>query len=253
MIEQLFSAGMWAAAATMVTTALTATGRPGTTVFVLLAVPTALLESGLWEAHHWFFPPTHMGVLLLFGLWALIENVFRGEFYGELMQALPLDQLAALLFIWLMFVGKVALGTASDVPDVADEMRKVIPVGPGLVLLGITVPLNLGFGWARNRVVEVLRDLGFGGTAAVVEFVGVVGGVVGVMFLPALALGAAVFAAVPIVTVAVTVRVGAQVVDRQRRRPCPYCQHPARQEASRCPRCHAPLQIVRALAPPRTR
>ncbi len=189
MIEQLISlgnAGMWAAVATLFTTALTATGRPGATVFLLLAVPTGLLESGLWEAHDWFFPPTHTWVLVVTGIWAVLEHAFRGEVYGDLMEALPLDQLMALLLIWLMFKGQIALGTSpADVPDLGLQMRRLIPVGPGLVLLGIAVPLNLVVGWARRQVVEVMRDLGFGGTAAVIEVVGVTGILVSVVGLPA--------------------------------------------------------------------
>ncbi|MEM6928292.1 MAG: hypothetical protein AAF602_15265, partial [Myxococcota bacterium] len=150
MIESLWafgSAGAWAAVATVLTTALTATGRPGATVFLLLAVPTGLLHAGIWEAHDWFFPPTHTWVLGVLGTWAVVEHFFRGEVYGELMEALPLDQLGALLLIWLLFVGQVALGTSTDaVPDVAEEMRRLIPVGPGLVLLAITIPLNLVVG-----------------------------------------------------------------------------------------------------------
>jgi len=255
-IEQLISlgsAGMWAAVATLFTTALTATGRPGATVFLLLAVPTGLLESGLWEAHDWFFPPTHTWVLVVTGIWAVLEHAFRGEVYGDLMEALPLDQLMALLLIWLMFVGQIALGTSpADVPDLGLQMRRLIPVGPGLVLLGIAVPLNLVVGWARRQVVEVMRDLGFGGTAAVIEVVGVTGILVSVVGLPALALGIVVVIALPLVVVAIIARVGMALVDRQRRRPCDHCGHAARMEASACPRCGGALSFVRPLAPPVT-
>ncbi|MEN0067848.1 MAG: zinc ribbon domain-containing protein [Myxococcota bacterium] len=256
MIEQLFSlgtAGMWAATATLITTALTSTGRPGATVFLLLAVPTALLEAGYWQAHHWFFPPAHTWVLCLFGLWAVFEHFFRGELYGELMEALPLDGLAALLIIWLMFIGQVALGTAPEgatVPDVALEVRRAIPVGPALVLLALTIPLQLVVGWARNRVFDVLRDLGFGGTAAILELIGVTGAVVAVVLLPAVALGAVGVIAIPVVVLALAARLVGNIVDRQRRRACPHCGHNTRGEASRCPACHGPLPIVRPLAPP---
>jgi len=249
---ELGSAGMFAAVATLITTALTSTGRPGATVFLLLGVPTGLLESGLWEAHDWFFPPAHSGVLVAFGIWAVVEHFFRGELYGELMEALPLDQLGALLIIWLMFVGQITMGTGpvTEVPDVATEVRRLLPVGPGLVLLGLTVPLQLVVGWGRNRVFDFMRDIGMGGTASVLELFGVLGSVIGVVLLPAVALGAVGLVAVPIVGVALSVRVASGVADRQRRRPCPYCGHAARMEASRCAGCHSDLPIRRPLAPP---
>lgn len=254
MIETLYSwgfAGMLAAAATLVTTALTSTGRPGATVFLLLAVPTGLLNSGVWQAHDWFFPPTHVGVLLVLGAWAVFEHLFRGELYGELMEALPLDQLGALLLIWLLFVGQVALGTSPDVPDVAAEARRLLPVGPALVLLAFTVPLQLAVAWGRNRLVEFLRDIGLGGFASVIELMGVVVGVVGVVFLPVVAAVAAVAIALAVLVGAGISRITNAAIDRSRRRACAHCGHRAREEASRCPSCHGPLEIVRALAEPR--
>lgn len=254
MIDWLFTwwgeAGILAAAATFVTAAITSTGRPGATVFLLLAIPTALLHTGVWEAQDWFFPPTHVGLLVVLGLWAVVEHFLRGEVYGEIIEALPLDRLGALLLLWLMFVGQVAVGAHPEgvAPDVASEMKQAIPWGTGLVLLAVTLPLQLAIGWARNRVFEVVRDMGFGGSLSILEFFGVAGIVVTVVLLPTVAMGAAILVVVPLVIGATVSRLVDLHLDQKRRRPCPACGIAAREEAHRCPGCRAVLPIVRPLA-----
>ena len=243
----LTEAGFLAAAATFVTAAITSTGRPGATVFLLLAVPTALMHSGVWDAASWFFPPAHIGLLIALGVWAVAEHFLRGELYGEIIEILPLDRLGALLFLWLAFIGKLAWGFEGSPEDLSSEFTRTIPIGPGLALLALTLPLQMVVAWARNRVFEVVRDLGFGGTLSILEILGVAGTVVGVILVPTAALAVSVAVVIPLVGITMVVRFIDVRVDRSLRRPCSGCGFAARVEASRCPQCFRDLPIERSL------
>lgn len=74
---------------------------------------------------------------------------------------------------------------------------------------------------------------------------GVLGLMIAVIFAPAIALGFVVAAAVASVA-AVLIKRAAE--NRLRRRDCPHCRHRVRVEASRCPGCRGPVEIVQWLS-----
>ena len=227
--------------ATMLTVAITTTGRPFLTLFVLFTLPTFLIETTIWDPNDWYFGSVHRGVLGGLGILAFIEHFWRGsEVYQEMVEQLPWDRLPVLVTIWLMFVGGFA--------NASDGTAAPLGLGAGSILLGGALVVHWGVAWARRRVLTLLRDLGLGGIYNWVEPMGVVGLIVMVILLPFLALGAAILAAGGVASMAAGAKVIERRIDQQHRRPCPHCGHQVRDEASRCPKCGGTVTVTRNLA-----
>ena len=232
--------------ATMLTVAITSTGRPFLTLFALFAVPTGLIWGGLWDAGDWYFGETHLGVVAGLGLMAFIEHFLRGsEAYAEMVEQLPWDRLPVLITVWLMFVGGFALAG----PAAAAEPAAPLALGPGSILMGGTLTVHFVVAWARSRVLELARDLGVGGLFHWGETFGVFGLVALVVLLPIVAVVLSAGVAAIVALLALLAKVIEASVDRARRRDCPHCGHAARGEASQCPSCGRELSVVRTLAP----
>ncbi len=249
MIEALLASpetSLLAAAATFATAVITSTGRPALTLFLLFAVPTALVQLPGVSADTWLFPPAHLWLLGGAGVLAVIEHFLRGELYGELIEALPLDRLGAIVVIWLLFCGKLAIGATPG--EEAGEYVPPLTWEQSTLLMAASIPMQTGLAWARNRVFDVVRDMGFGGTLHLLEAFGVAGAVVLAVLLPLAAVAAVLLVVVPITIVAVAGRLVDRSVDASLRRACATCGYQARVEASLCPHCGNPLAVARSLA-----
>lgn len=230
--------------ATMLTAAITSTARPFLTLFMLFAVPTFLIEMGWWEASDWVFGQTHRGVLGGLAILSVVEHFWRGtEMYAELVEQLPWDRLPVLVMIWLMFMGGFA--QAAEVTTPAAPLG----IGVGSVLLGGALGLHGLVAWARRRMLEILRDIGFADTYHWLESLGVVGLLLMVLALPFVALGLALSASGVIAFFATMAKMVERRIDQSRRRACSSCGHQARAEATLCPSCGASLAVTRPLAP----
>ena len=233
--------------ATMLTAAITSTARPFLTLFMLFAVPTMLIETGVWAASDWVFGDIHRGVLGGLGILAVIEHFWRGtELYADLVEQLPWDRLPVLVAVWLMFMGGFA--NAAAPPEPSDRPGVGLGMGMGSILLGVSLTLHWGVAWARRRMLELLRDLGMMQLYNWLEPLGVIGLLLMVLALPIVALGLALTASGVLAFVAAAIKVIERRIDRGRRRDCPSCGHSARAEASRCPSCGASLQVTRNLS-----
>jgi hypothetical protein len=232
------------AAAMMIAVAITSTGRPFLTLFLLLGVPTLLVDTNLWTSDQFVLPTAQVWVLAVLGVLAVVEHVARGRaLYAEAIERLPWDRLLVNGIIWVMYLHQV---DAASTP--AELARAAAPHAP--LLVG-SASVHLAAGFARTRALDLLRSVGIGGVAHWIESFGVVGIVIVAVFLPILALLLAGIALVPVVGGVLAARFAEHRIDQGRRRACPSCGHAARMEASVCPSCRAPLTVTRTLAAPR--
>jgi hypothetical protein len=123
------------------------------------------------------------------------------------------------------------------------------------ILLASAFALQLAMLWIRGQVRELAEDVGLERVWAWLETGGLGVGVVLAIFAPFLMLGFAIaFAFAAFVGMAI-LRLARSAIDAARRRPCPACATAIRVEASRCPKCRAPVTPARMLgddAPPAT-
>ncbi|MBX2800239.1 MAG: hypothetical protein KTR31_21345 [Myxococcales bacterium] len=229
----------------MLTVAITTTGRPFLTLFLLFGVPEALFTAGMWEVTEWLFPRAPALVLSGLGVASFAEHFLRRtEIYGELVDQVPWDGIPAVTTIWAVFVGTLTF--AANAPP---ELEGALPRWVAFLLLAKALVVFGIVRWARSRALEVVRDLGMGGIVNILETFGVAGVIVAAVLLPPLAVVMVLMAAVPVVIGAIVIRSVETAIDRTRRRPCTICDERVRAEASRCPHCGANLDVVRSLAP----
>lgn len=222
--------------ALMGSVAVLSTARPFLTLVVLFSGPAASLltaDGGTAEA---FFG------LGLLGLLVIGEHHLRATEWAELFQsAFELQGLLGIAVVWVWFV----------VGATPEGMR--FDLGPPVTALALAVPLLVGIAVhalvyrARARVWRLVRDVGMAGVGTAIETL-LVGSIAGLLLLaPYVALGAAIVFVVPLLVAAATVRAVSRAVDRRHRAPCPACGALVRLEASRCPECHAVIEVRRVL------
>ncbi|MEM6291208.1 MAG: zinc ribbon domain-containing protein [Myxococcota bacterium] len=209
-----------------------ASGTRASLTLLCMAVAARVTEFALPDALA--FLVTDMGLALLVAVVVLDELVERDPQLQEL----------------LVFANVGVRGAAGAIAawGLEDAVGSVLP-DVGVWVVGACVAMAIH--GLRMKVAVWIPDGGEGWLnprtwLGWLEVGGVLGIVVAVFLAPFLALAIVVVATV---LGAIAWQAGRQLEQTRRRRPCPHCGAKAREEASRCPSCHQPLNITHWLTP----
>lgn len=234
--------------------AITAASRPGLTFGVIQLVVALLVRTGhatIAPGLAWLISPLAIGFGVLF---AVLETLAKHDpDVAALMRDLHIDHAlgafggfaSALLFSALGLppeAGQPA-GGESDL-SVAVQLASSGEHAPAVraAAIGGAVVLNLGLGWVRAKLIDVLDDLSLSALWARLETGGVLALLILLPLLPLVALAFLVIATIALSLLAVGARLTELALDRRSRVPCTACGERVRQEASLCSACRAELR-----------
>ena len=238
----------------VVTTAFTTTGRPFLTLFLLVFVPSLLVQYFAWTGSPILdleLGGGHALILSGLGVLALLEHLFgSSDMVQEIVSGEngpALDAFKGLAVFSTLAYAELATAT-EPIPDPTETGAIGFIAGAATFVGGLG--LHVGVSFTRSQLLILVRDLGFAGFASWLETLGTLGIVVLLLFAPFLALVVTIVLALGGLASLGIYKLVERRLDQQRRRSCPSCGHLARKEASWCPSCGAPLTVERLLAPP---
>lgn len=236
---------------------ITAAARPAATFLAIQITVVALIDhdlAALPESFAWVVSaPTIIAVALIAALEAAVKHDpdiaailrdFRVDNITGALGALG----AALLFMALGLPESEAAALATDgglgeaggaLDALALAAASEHQTGAQVAAMGAAVGINMGLGWLRAQLLELVDDFDLGKLWARLETGGVVGVLILLPLLPLVVFGFLVLSALVLAALALAARAATQAIDRRCRVACDGCGFEVRVEASICPACKA--------------